>query len=132
MAYDQNLADQLLRAIGTRPGISERRMFGGLCLMLNGNMLCGVEQNRYMFRVGKEREAEALAKPGASPMDFTGRPMSGFVYVEPCDAEELEAWVDFTAAHINTLPVKELKAPKPRKSAAKKTSGPKAAKARKT
>ena len=117
MAYDQDLADRLLQAIGTRPGVSEKRMFGGLCIMLNGNMLAGVERDRYMFRVGKEREAEALAKPGASPMDFTGRPMGGFIYVDAgsCDEAALAEWVNFTTAYIDTLPAKKPKQPKARK-----------------
>lgn len=109
MAYDQDLADRVLAAIGIRPGISEKRMFGGLCIMMNGNMLCGVERDRYMFRVGKERQAEALAKPGASPMDFTGKPLGGYVYVDAavCDDETLQEWVNFTAAYVDTLPVKK-------------------------
>lgn len=56
-------------------------MFGGYCWMLRGNMLCGVEVGRYMFRVGRDLEAEALGRPGASPMDITGKPMRGFVWV---------------------------------------------------
>lgn len=60
---------------------AEKKMFGGLCFFLNGNMLCGVEVGRYMFRVGKVQESDALEKPCASPMDLTGRPMGGLVHV---------------------------------------------------
>ena len=65
-------------ALRSRRGIVEKKMFGGYCWMLNGNMLCGVEVGRYMFRVGKDLEAEALSLPGARPMDITGRPMRGY------------------------------------------------------
>jgi len=74
------------RALVGRPGITEKKMFGGFCWMLHGNMLCGVEVGRYMFRVGKELESEALARPGSSPMDITGKPMRGFVWVQADEA----------------------------------------------
>ena len=70
--------DRMKAALRRRTGITEKKMFGGYCWMLNGNMLCGVEVGRFMFRVGKVLEAEALARPGASPMDITGRPNEGF------------------------------------------------------
>jgi hypothetical protein len=65
-------------ALKERDDIQEKKMFGGYCWMLRGNMLCGVEVGRFMFRVGKELETEALQRSGASPMDITGRPMRGF------------------------------------------------------
>ncbi len=95
-------------ALKGRAGIAEKKMFGGYCWMLHGNMLCGVEVGRYMFRVGKALEAEALARPGASPMDITGRPMSGFVWVQAGEAEgeALLAWINLAARYIATLPAK--------------------------
>jgi hypothetical protein len=75
MPYDPHLADRMRTALARRRGISERAMFGGFCWMLNGNMLCGVEVGRFMFRVGKELETKALARPGAAPIVFGGRPM---------------------------------------------------------
>ncbi len=63
-------------------GITSKKMFGGLCFLLNGNMVCGVHKDGGMFRVGKSREAEALAIEGARPLDFTGRPMGGMVSVD--------------------------------------------------
>ena len=68
MPHDRHLADRMRAALARHPGISERAMFGGFCWMLNGNMLCGVEVGRFMFRVGKELETRALAKPGAKPI----------------------------------------------------------------
>ena len=64
-----------------RQGFEEKRMFGGLCFMLDGHMLCGVHKGGGMFRVGKERHADALKIEGTSPMAFTGRPMGGLVDV---------------------------------------------------
>src|SRR5688572_20222384 len=96
-------------ALAKRKGIEERKMFGGFCWMLNGNMLCGVEVGRYMFRVGKDLEAEALARPGATPMDITGRPMQGFVWVRANKAESkvLDSWIDLAAQYVGALPPKK-------------------------
>jgi hypothetical protein len=76
--------------------------------MLHGNMLCGVEVGRYMFRVGKDLEAEALARPGARPMDITGKPMRGLVWVdaEAAHAAGLSTWIDLAARFVGTLPPK--------------------------
>ena len=71
MAYDPHLLEEMRTALARRKGVVEKKMFGGYCWMLNGNMICGVEVGRFMFRVGKEQEAQALAQPGASPMDIT-------------------------------------------------------------
>jgi TfoX/Sxy family transcriptional regulator of competence genes len=95
-------------ALQRRAGITERKMFGGYCWMLNGNMLCGVEVGRFMFRVGKELEAEALQRPGASPMDITGKPMRGIIWVDADAAIDagLENWADFAARFVGALPSK--------------------------
>lgn len=95
------------RALSKRTGIVEKKMFGGYCWMLRGNMLCGVEVGRYMFRVGKELEAQALAR-GATPMDITGSPMRGFVWVAERRArgEKLDAWIDLASRYVESLPTK--------------------------
>ena len=92
-------------ALLARKGIVEKKMFGGYCWMLNGNMLCGVEVGRYMFRVGKELEAEALSRPGARPMDITGRPMRGFVWVSAvaADGADLERWIALAERYVGAL-----------------------------
>ena len=82
MSYDAGLAEILRGDLVGRPGITEKRMFGGLAFLVDGNMLCGVHPKGAMFRVGKANEAAALAVDGARPMDFTGRPMGGFVDVD--------------------------------------------------
>lgn len=105
MPYDPQLAERMRTALQARAGVIEKKMFGGYCWMLHGNMLCGVEVGRFMFRVGKEQEAEALSRPGASPMDITGRPMKGFVWVDASQAvgEGLESWIDMAAHYIGGL-----------------------------
>jgi TfoX/Sxy family transcriptional regulator of competence genes len=106
--HDPHLADRMRAALQRRAGITERKMFGGYCWMLNGNMLCGVEVGRFMFRVGKALEAYALARPGASPMDITGRPMKGFVWVRAEEAEDkaLQGWIDLAARYVGAMPAK--------------------------
>lgn len=79
MAYDEGLAELMRGDLVDEPGVAEKRMFGGLAFMLNGNMVCGVHSGGGMFRVGKDREAAALAIDGAGPMTFTGRKMGGMV-----------------------------------------------------
>lgn len=108
MAYEPELAERMRSALHGRRGIDEKKMFGGICWTLHGNMLCGVEGNRFMFRVGTNRTEEALARDGASPMDFTGRPMRGLVWVRSGAAvdEALEDWIEFAEAFVGTLPKK--------------------------
>jgi hypothetical protein len=108
MPHDPHLADLMRSAVKGRRGFTEKKMFGGYCWMLNGNMLCGVEVGRYMFRVGKELEAQALARPGVTPFDITKRPMRGFVWVDADAAIDagLGPWIDFCAQYIGSLPPK--------------------------
>ena len=105
MPHDPHLADLMRQAVEDRPGITEKKMFGGFCWMLNGNMLCGVEVGRFMFRIGKELEPEALKKPGTSPMDITGRPMGGITWVNADDAIDagLDSWLDFASQFVGAL-----------------------------
>ena len=109
MAYDEVLAERVRRALTGRAGLSERKMFGGIAFMLQGNMCCGIVRNDLMVRVGPERHEEALAQPHARPMDFTGRPMRGMVYVTPegCRTDEaLKRWVEQGLNFAATLPAK--------------------------
>lgn len=109
MPYDEGLAARLRQVLAGCAGVTETRMFGGLCFLLQGNMLCGVHRERLMFRVGKAQHAEALARPGARPMDITGKPMAGFVFVDPdaCDKKALSGWVELAGKFVGTLPPKE-------------------------
>ena len=108
MPHDPHLADLMRSALKGRRGFSEKKMFGGYCWMLKGNMLCGVEVGRYIFRVGRELEAQALAKPGVTTFDMTKRPMRGFVWVDADAAIDagLGHWIDFAAQYVGSLPPK--------------------------
>jgi hypothetical protein len=108
VAADPHLADLMRRALARRRGLVEKRMFGGICWMLNGNMLCGIARNSFLFRVGRAQETEALARPGARMMEFTGRPMRGFVVVDPDAAEDtgLDAWLALAHRYVGALPPK--------------------------
>jgi TfoX/Sxy family transcriptional regulator of competence genes len=81
MAHDEGLAELIRGELADVPGITEKKMFGGLCFLKDGNMICGVHAGGGMARVGKDREAEALALDGIAPLSFTGRPMGGMVDV---------------------------------------------------
>jgi TfoX/Sxy family transcriptional regulator of competence genes len=83
MSYDEKLAARVRAVLSARDDVVEKRMFGGLCFMVSGAMCCGLTKNGFMVRVGAERYDEALAQPHARPMDFTGRPLKGMVYVAP-------------------------------------------------
>ncbi len=109
MAYDAGLAQLMRDDLDGRDGITERRMFGGMCFILDGNMLCGVHQGGAMYRVGKQNEAAALAIPGAGPMQFTGRRMGGFVDIESDamadDARRMQ-WLALAENFVSGLPAK--------------------------
>ena len=111
MAYDEHLAERVRLLVAHRQEISERKMFGGVCFFLNGNMLCGVEVGRYMFRVGKEQEQAALSKPGATRMTLTGRPMGGLVHVteKASKGRLLEEWLAIASQFVSSLPPKDKK-----------------------
>ena len=79
MAYDEGLAALLRADLVWRGNLAERRMFGGLCFMLEGNMVCGTYRDGGMYRVGKLNAPAALALPHVRPMTMTGRPMRGVV-----------------------------------------------------
>ena len=81
MAYDEGLAELIRSDLEDEPGVTEKKMFGGLCFLKDGNMVCGVHRGGGMARVGKAREAEALGMPGIAPLSFTGRKMGGMVDV---------------------------------------------------
>jgi TfoX/Sxy family transcriptional regulator of competence genes len=109
MAYSEDLAARIWKALAAEKGVSERKMFGGIAFMLRGNMCCGVIGEDLMLRVGPDLYEEALARPGARPMDFTGRPMKGMVYVDPRAIESdavLRELVELGLAFAASLPAK--------------------------
>ncbi|WP_297731098.1 TfoX/Sxy family protein [uncultured Maricaulis sp.] len=110
MAFDPDLVDRMetaLIALGQRP--ERRRMFGGIALMIRGNMSFGTSNDQLHVRVGPDQYAAALAMPGAREMDLTGRVMKGWVTVDgpaDLDDEALTAWARMTADFVTTLPAK--------------------------
>ena len=113
MVYDESLVHRFRIALRDCDGISEKRMMGGVCFLLNGNMIGGANRTkegdrRYLFRVGKDSEAEALARPGARVMEHGGRRMGGFVFVDAaaCEGDAMDGWVSLALRYVETLPPK--------------------------
>lgn len=109
MAYDEGFAQIFRDDLAEIPGITEKKMFGGLCFMLNGNMLCGVHKDGVMYRIGKQNETAALAIEGAHPLGFTGRKMGGMVEVDEYayqDEKKRAAWLDLALTYVRCLPAK--------------------------
>lgn len=110
MAYDEELANRVREALSdadVEP--AERQMFGGLAFMVDGHMTVGIIDDELMVRVGKDGHDDALAEPHAREMDFTGKPMTGMVYVAPeglGDDGDLAAWVRRALDHTRSLPPK--------------------------
>jgi hypothetical protein len=102
VAFDEQLAARVRRYFSARRlPLEEKRMMGGLCFMVRGKMCVGVEADRLLARIGPDREAEALARTGCTPMDFTGRPMRGFVFVSRdgfMRDDDLEYWLGLALA----------------------------------
>jgi TfoX/Sxy family transcriptional regulator of competence genes len=108
MAYDEKLAERIRKLVADRPGITERKMFGGIAFMVNGNMFAGIVKDDLMARVGKDGFEDALSKPHTRPMDFAGRPMNNMVYVAPpgVAGHNLRRWVEQSLQFAESLPPK--------------------------
>ncbi len=108
MAYDEDLAGRVREVLQAVEAVTERQMFGGLAFMLGGHMFCGVVRNTLMVRLGPDGAERALGQPHVRPMDFTGRPMKGMVFVEPggLHGAALREWVTAGAAFARALPPK--------------------------
>ena len=109
MAYDEGTAQRVRDVLGSAPGLSERKMFGGVSFMLDGNMCCGVVNTDLVVRIGKDHYDDLLREPHTRPMDFTGRPLTGFIYISPggYDSEtSLERWIHRGVSFVRTLPPK--------------------------
>ena len=109
MPYDEMLVERVRGVLKGKRNVMERKMFGGLTFMLQGNMCCGVAGDRLMVRVGAEKYDEALAQKHAQLMDFTGRPMKGMVFVEPAglaSTKDLKGWVQRGVDFALSLPAK--------------------------
>ncbi len=108
MAYDEGLAERVRTSLAAEQGLSERKMFGGLAFMLDGHMCCGIVGDELMLRLGADGADKALERAHVRPMDFTGKPMTGMVYVAPegLRGNALDGWIDRAAAFVRTLPPK--------------------------
>jgi TfoX/Sxy family transcriptional regulator of competence genes len=95
MAYDEGLAERVEQALGERPDLVAKKMFGGVGYMIRGNMACGVNKDALIVRVGPEQYEEALAKLHTKPFDITGRAMRGWVMVAAGGTESGEALADW-------------------------------------
>jgi TfoX/Sxy family transcriptional regulator of competence genes len=110
MAYDEALAERVRAVISLREHVTEKKMFGGIAFMVGGNMACGVSSgSELIVRLDPEETEKALAEPGVRPFDMTGRPMKGWLLVEPAAIEadeQLASWVDAGADFAASLPPK--------------------------
>ena len=118
MSYDEKLATRVRSILAVRHDVVEKRMFGGLCFMVSGSMCCGLTKTDFMVRVGPTHYEEAVAQPHARPMDFTGRPLKGMVYVAP-DGLRTEAalagWIGRGLSFVSRgEPVPPPRRPRPR------------------
>ena len=109
MAYDEVLAERIARLLKGKKRVVQKQMFGGVCFLWNGHMCCGVAGEQLVVRVGPERYESVLQKRDVTPMDFTGRPLRGFVYVMPQGLRSraaLKMWIDLSLRYAESLPAK--------------------------
>ena len=108
MAYNETLADRIRSALADQSNVTEKKMFGGLAFMLNGNMVCGVTKDDLMLRVGTENYADALKQPGARPMEMGARTMKGMIVVNGSELtdDDLADRVNACVRFASSLPPK--------------------------
>ena len=109
MAYNERLADSVRAVLITEPGVSEKRMFGGLTFLVDRHTCCGIVGDELMVRVGPRHYAAALARRHAREMDFTGRPLKGYVYVAReglRTRQAVRSWVERGVTFARSLPPK--------------------------
>ena len=109
MPYNEGLAQRIREVLSEESACVEKKMFGGIAWMLQGNMSCGVVGDDLMIRLGAQRHEEALARDHVRPMDFSGQPMKGFVYVGPAGVgsdNDLRDWIQQGIDYARSLPAK--------------------------
>ena len=107
MAFDESLARGIRDALARKKNIEEKKMFGGVGFLLNGNMLVGVWKDSLIVRIGPEVYEDVLLEPHVTEFDITGRPMKGWVLVEPEgveDDEQLKNWIQQAVKFVGNLP----------------------------
>lgn len=106
MAYDEGLARRARESLAGQDGLVEKKMFGGVGFMIHGNLACGVNGDELIVRVGPEAYGDLIMRPFARPFDMTGRPMNGWLVVEPGGVqsdEDLEDWIGLGKSFALTL-----------------------------
>lgn len=96
MAYDEKLADRIREILVDQPGVEEKHMMGGVAFMVDNKMCVGVVKDEMMARIDPDLYDDALEKHGCHPMDFTGKPMKGWVFISPegiDKVKDLEYWI---------------------------------------
>ena len=109
MPFDESLAERIRDALARTKGVEEKKMFGCVCFMLDGNALAGVWKDRLIARLGPDEGEEALREPHVRVFDITGKPMRNWIAVEPEgveDDDQLKAWIDRSIKFVRTLPKK--------------------------
>jgi TfoX/Sxy family transcriptional regulator of competence genes len=109
VAYDEKLAQRIRTILSSRRDVVERKMFGGIAFMIRGHMSCGIVGPTLMVRIDPDEEDRLLRLAHVRPMDFTGRPMRGFLYVDPpgiATAAALRTWTRRAAAWAESQPPK--------------------------
>jgi hypothetical protein len=109
MAFSEALAERIRQTLARRKGVEEKKMFGGVGFLLNGNLLVGVWKESLIVRLGAEQGEEALLEPHVKEFDITGRAMRGWVLVGPVgiqDDEQLTGWIQRAVRFVRTLPAK--------------------------
>jgi hypothetical protein len=109
MAYDEGLAQRVRDTLEEEPGYEEKKMFGGLCFLLFGNMVCGIIREDLIVRVGPDRYEAALRRPHTKKFDLTGKPLKGWVMIlaEALDEDdELNSWLQMAVSFVRDLPPK--------------------------
>ena len=125
MADQGDLVDRV-RAMLAERAPAERKMFGGVCFMINGNMVAGTFKGDLLVRVGKDGHAAAMQRPHTRPMEQAGRVAAGYVIVAAegvARDRDLRRWLDTAIAHVETLPAKEKAAPQPARTGKRRTKG---------
>ena len=109
MAYDESLAERLRQRLARKKGVTEKKMFGGIGFLLNGNMCVGIWKDSLIARIDPAKYEQALQEPFVREFDITGRPMKGWVLVDPvgiADDDQLGDWVQRATRYVGGLPAK--------------------------
>ena len=109
MAYNEELDERIKEVVARWKNTTSKKMFGGVCHLINGNMFCGVHKDSLILRLGEETAAKAMTAAHVGPFDITGKPMKGWVMVAGegyKSKEDLRTWLEKAKKFAGSLPVK--------------------------